>query len=125
VKRDCFIYKSSEAFKKHIYVDKGNAKDIYNFIKGNYDKFNRIGLRVLETENHYYKNYEKAQSFNKIYEMRFLGNPNGRIYCREVKGADGRFCIVMGKVVVYKKSEKIDKSIKSQLKVLETYEYQI
>jgi len=125
VKREYFKFRSSKNYNKHIYVDKKNAKDILKFIKSNYDKFNLIKLRILETEHHYYPKYEKLTNWKNICEMRFLGNPNGRIYCREIKGKNGEFCIVMGKVKEYKKSEDINKVIKDQLRVLETYEYEI
>jgi adenine C2-methylase RlmN of 23S rRNA A2503 and tRNA A37 len=71
VKRECFLYKSSSAFNKHIYVDKGNAKEILKFIKENYDKFNLIRLRILETDHHYYPKYEKLRDYESIAEMRF------------------------------------------------------
>jgi hypothetical protein len=125
VKRECFLYKSSDAFNKHFYIDRASAKDILKVIKTQHPKFNRLRIRVLETENHYYQYYEKTKGFNNITEMRFLGNPNGRIYCREFRAKNGDFCIVLGKCIEYKKSETIDKSIKAQLKVLETYEYEL
>lgn len=125
MKRECFLYISSTKYNKHIYVDKGNAKDIYKIITEDKDKFDRIKNRILETEHHYYEKYEKIKSYINLTEMRFLGNPNARIYCKEFKSKDGSFIILMGKAKQYKKSEKIDKVIKGQLKVLQSYEYDI
>jgi len=125
VKRECFLYKSSTIYNKHIYVDKGNAKDILKIIKEDQVKFNRIKLRILETDHHYYPKYEKLKNYDGLTEMRFLGNPNARIYCKEFKAKDGRFIILMGKSKQYKKSDDINKVIKEQLKVLQKYEYDI
>ena len=123
MKREWFLYKSSSVFNKHIYVDKANAKEILFIIKGDQAKFDRIKLRILETEHHYYDKYQKLQGYKDLTEMRFLGNPNARIYCKEIKLVDGKFCIVMVKGNNYKKSEHIDKVVKAQLKVLNKYEY--
>lgn len=74
MKREFFIYKSSTIYNKHIYVDSANAKEIHEIIKNDQEKFDRIKLRILETEHHYYDKYKKLPGYKDITEMRFLGS---------------------------------------------------
>lgn len=126
MKRECFLFKSSTVgFNKHIYIDKGNAREIYAFIKENEAKFTKIRIRILDTDFHYYDKYEKVKGYKNLTEMRFIGGTNGRIYCKEIKTDNGIFCIIMGKVEASKKTNHINKGIKEKLKVLNGYEYDL
>jgi hypothetical protein len=123
VKRNCFVYKSSNNANKHICIDINEAEDIYTFISQYQKKFDYITNRILETNFIYYDDYEQIEG--DITAMRFFPNGiNVRIYCKEVKTHRGIFYIIMSKVLK-KKSGKINKTIQSKIDALKSYDYEI
>ena len=125
MKRECIIIRSSENFNRHIAIDYQEAKVIMDYfnIPKHEKKFDYLATRILEQPNMYFDNYEQIEG--NITCMRFFpNNENIRIYCQEVKINGETFCIIMSKLLK-KKSEKIDKSIQSQIEQLKTFQYEI
>jgi hypothetical protein len=128
VKRQCFHFKSSSIYNRHIYIDAENAEEIYSYIQGNQKKFSYIIRRILEQNYMYYDDYKKIEIYGKkgLSEMRVHPNgQNGRIYCKEISNEDGQFFVIAIKVLLKKKSQKINKEIEDSIKGLLDYEYDI
>lgn len=129
MKKKCIFYKSSEIYDRHVYFDLDNAKEILEYVTQNERfkmKFEYILDRILEQKFSTYDDYKKLTGYKDISEMRFFPNKeNGRIYCKEVKLGGGTIWIIASKLLVKKKSNNIDKSIKAILASIEKYEYEI
>lgn len=126
--RNCFLYKSSERYQRHVYIDSENAEEIYNLLQDTrvHKKFDYIINRILSQNFIYYEEYEKLKGFNSVSEMRLF--PNGlniRLYCKEIATKSGNFYVVVAKLLEKKKSGKLNNKIKENIKPLETYEYRI
>lgn len=128
MKRKCILYKSSNVFKRHIYIDFENSKEILEYIKGNDKKFRYIVGRILEQNFMYYDDYKPIEIVGKkgITEMRIHPNGiNGRVYCREISTKNGDCFVIAIKVLVKKKSMDISKALENTLKPLLDYEYEL
>ena len=126
MQRSCHHIRSSTAFNRHLYVDTESAKAIEEFLNSNQKlkKFLYITDRILEQQNVYYEEYEKLKGYEGITEIRmFPGGLNIRLYCKEFTSPNGNYYVVIIKLLEKKKSEKIDKKIRSILKAIENYEY--
>ncbi len=123
MKRVCFIYKSSNIYKRCIAIDVELNDSILKFLENrvNRKKFDQIVNHILEQRFYYYDNYVKLP--NGISEMRiYIGNV--RIYCKEIHSTNGFFYVIAAKLEM-KKSQKINKSIQQAIKPIEDYEYDL
>ncbi|HEY1017920.1 MAG TPA: hypothetical protein VGE25_02935 [Sediminibacterium sp.] len=123
--------KSSKDFgsvlNRHFCIDIENADEIFASISNKKKKFWEIVERILTQRNMYYDHYksEKISNLSKgISAIRFLGNENIRIYCKEVSTKEGSFFIVCAKAIK-KKVQKNDKRIDGIINSIVTYEYEI
>lgn len=128
--RKCRIIHSSSIYNRHLCIDIEIEKELTELLINNEKyarKFRYLAGRILEQSNMYYDNYQllERDGSTKITEMRFFPNgDNCRVYCKE-QIIDGKWhCIIMARLLLKKKSQSINKSIKPLLETIKEYEYE-
>lgn len=130
-KRKCIIVRSSDVYNRHICIDLESFDEIEPvlFDGGKYEKkFKYIANRILNEANVYFDLYEKIDNEKgiNISEMKFFpNNDNCRVYCQEISDGANTFYVVMAKILLKKKSQKIGKSITQMIDAIKKYEYEI
>ena len=130
--RTCIKIQSSKRHKRHLCVDASIADEFFNFIntdENHREKFKLIAEHILEERNIYFEGYGKEgynQKTRHVTAMKFFkGGKNVRVYCSEVKTADGVFFVIAAKFLPKKKVQQNDKKIKEFIKSVADYEYQV
>ena len=110
-----------------IYIDKNESDEIGSFLKirSNFETYVLFRQQVFENRRNkeIYKKEKISTKCNNLYALRFDSgkNQNDRIYCLEFH--DGKRRIVLSKLYFGKKSQKINKKLKSGLKPICNREY--
>lgn len=115
--------------KVKIYCDLENAESILSYIQQDekhQKKYQYIKNVILSG----FSNSEifcNLKNWDKLYEMRFFPNVRGkndRIYCKQYE-INNVTHIVMIELFTKKKTEKIDKRIKTRLDIIKNYNYEL
>ncbi|QQS28470.1 MAG: hypothetical protein IPM47_16655 [Sphingobacteriales bacterium] len=106
-----------------IYIDVTNFNGILAVLENNKKKFRRILEEIFNNRynNELYLKEKVTKNAGHITAMKFANQPN-RIYCAEFIMKDGYKNIVLIKEH-NKKSQKIDKKIKTLIETISTYEF--
>jgi hypothetical protein len=107
-----------------IYIDEKNFVDIVKVLKDNKKKFRRILYTILKNQfNNDLYGKEPSSNSKHVTAMKFKGNSNERIYCKEFF-EDGKRVVMI--TTIPKKVQKNNKTIKNLLDTIGgyTYEYQ-
>jgi len=131
VKRKAFVLKQSVTGNKAICIDSKNAKSILAFINKDArhrKKFRYITELILKdirnTDLYDKENINKRAK--QVTAMKFFkGQENARIYCKEQRINNQLFIIVCCELLESKKSQSNNKSIRSLIDKISTYEYEI
>ena len=127
MQRTSLHYQSSTVFEnRHFHIDEGCAIELLEFMENPKmkSKIDYIIKRILNTNFFYYDDYVKIE--NGISEMRIFPNGvNARIYCREVSTINGSHFIIAAKLLVKKKSMKINKQINQFIDPIKDYDYDL
>jgi len=110
VKRQAKIIRSSDDGKRQIAIDSRNAIEISEFIKKNNlsKKFDLI-CRLIVGGTRNTELYDKENINNKckdVTAMKFKGNLNPRIYCKEVKMRNKTLVVIASELDPSKKNKK-------------------
>lgn len=114
--------------KVRIYIDKENAEEIINKLAEYRDKARRVMMYILRCayENDFYGKEKIDNSTKGLTAIKFKGRDNVRIYCKEYYHDEHGLNKSIVFIAVYnKKTQKIDKKLKSFLKKISKYEYKI
>ncbi len=117
-------------FDIYLYVDEENKFKILEFIKENKDRF-RSAIYVLLKGGYNNELYGKESISNKTkyitaFKFKKRKNSNYRIYCKEhIDESTPNIKKVVMITVHNKKTQKIDKRIKSILERISKYNYEI
>lgn len=114
--------------KRHFFVDYECLIEIQIYLDDIKfkKKLDYIIERILNLNTSYYEDYSKLLIYHSISEIRIFPNGmNARIYCKEIYMEDGCTVIIAAKFLKKKKSMKIDKNLKVQIKLIENYTYEI
>jgi len=101
--------------------------EILNHISDKKKKFWEIIERILTQRYMYYDKYDKEKidkHTNNVAAIKFFDADNTRIYCQEMTTKNGEFYIICGEVI-NKKVQKNNKQIKSIIKKVSSYDYEI
>lgn len=114
---------SGDQFK--LYADSTEYQEIIEFLdrKAAFKKF-RVIVRQITTGRYNPDLYDKEDVSGKakgVTAMKFKGKANYRVYCKEYH--DGRRRIVMIQLI-WKKTQKNDKQLRSRLETLGGYDYE-
>ena len=131
MKRKAFVLQKSENGNKAICIDSQNAKTLLSFInrdERHKKKFRYIVELILKdirnTELYDKENINKRAK--NVTAMKFFkGQENARIYCKEKRLNNKLFVIVCCELIESKKTQSNNNKIKSLLKKISTYEYEI
>lgn len=122
------IYESSSG-KVIIYVDKKELAKIEPFLKkiSNFETFVLFRQQVFENRRNkeIYKKENISTKCKNLYAIKFDSgrNQNDRIYCLEFH--DGKRRIVLSKLYVGKKTQKINKKLKASLEPICNRKYKL
>ena len=125
--RNWLKYQDSDCYPRHVFLDAEESEEIVSLLETRAirKKFDYIVNRILNQQNLYYEAYQKIPGYKDLSEMRLF--PNGlniRFYCKEFSCSNGQFYVVVAKLLMKKKSEKINKEIQDLLKPIEDYDYE-
>ena len=129
MKRRAILVDRSKHNTTLIMVDLQNAKEIlpYIMIDGVDKEFKEI-RDILKDNLRNKEKYRKADVSDKaknMYEMRFIrSGRNDRIYCQEINIC-GKRIILMVELFLSKKSQDIQKKIKTRIETMGGYEYEL
>jgi GGDEF domain-containing protein len=129
MKRKAILIDQSKHNTTLIMIDIQNAKDILPYIMkdGVDNEFKEIrGILKENIRNkEKYKKVDVSEKAKNMYEMRFIrSGRNDRIYCQEISISGKRF-IVMVELHEGKKSQDIQKKIKTRIETMGGYEYEL
>jgi hypothetical protein len=129
VKRTAKIFRSAKDGKRHIAVDSENAGEILQFLTENnlYKKFDLICTTILSgiRNNELYDKEDINEKCKHVTAMKFKGNKNTRIYCKEVKQKDKTLIIVTSELLPMKKNQKNKQKEINLIEKVAGYDYQI
>jgi len=129
VKRKATIIQTAKDGKRKIAVDTINAKEIIQFLEERKlkKKFALICQIILEG----IKNtdlYDKENINGKckqVTAIKFKGNQNARIYCKEQKQKDKTLVIITSELLKSKKNQKNQQKEISLIEKVANYDYEI
>jgi len=129
VKRQAKIIRNSDDGKRQIAIDSRNAFEIIDFIKKNKleKKFDLI-CRVILSGVRNPEMYDKENINNKcrdVTAMKFKGNLNPRIYCKEVKMRDKTHVVIASELHPGKKNKKNKSKEINLINKVGGYDYEI
>ena len=130
-KRKAFVLQKSDNGNKAICIDIENAKALLTFLnkdERHKKKFRYISELVLRdirnTELYDKENINKRSK--QVTAMKFFkGQENARIYCKEQRINNRLYVIVCCELLVSKKSQANNKSIRTLIDKISSYEYEI
>lgn len=129
MKRSAKIIRSAKDGKRHIAVDSENADEILQFLTGNnlYKKFDLICTTILSgiRNSELYDKEDINEKCKNVTAMKFKGNKNTRIYCKEVKQKDKTLIIVTSELLPMKKNQKNKQKEINLIEKVAGYDYQI
>ncbi len=111
-----------------VYVDKENKEEILKVLLDNEHKFRKAFYFILrcQYENDVYGKESIDEKTRFLTAIKLKGRTNIRIYCKEYfvdQCPSNKKVVLIG--VYYKKTQKIDKKLKSYLHKISEYEYKI
>lgn len=125
---DSFIleYPEYENCNVEFYISVEIIDDIIELLTGDFrSKFWTKLHYILKGEIHRSgEHYLKLQGYDNIYEIRFTGTKNLRIYCKEYREKGKTRIIIMAKMI-FKKTQKLEKRIKKLIKPIEQTTYEL
>ena len=131
MKRKAIEIRKSNDNKRAIYIDKQNAKEIYNYInqdKRHQKKFRDITNIILEglRNTELYDKEDIDKKSKGVTAMKFFkGQENDRIYCKEVTKEDKTFIVIACELHQKKKSKGISHKEKNIIHKVAEYEYEL
>jgi len=129
VKRQAKIIRSSDDDKRQIAIDSNNAIEIREFLnKNNLNKKFDLMCRTILAGIRNTELYDKENINNKckdVTAMKFKGNLNPRIYCKEVKLRDKTLVIIASELHSSKKNKKNKSKEINLINKVGSYEYEI
>lgn len=129
--RHCKIFAKSPDGKKAVCIDAENEAEIMQYVLQTpryKEKFMHIIQLILGGHRNtelYDKEDIDAKSKHVTAMKFFKGQENGRIYCKEMRTADGLFVVVTSEVYPRKKSEGVSKKEIPIIHKVASYEYKI
>ena len=121
----------SKSGNRAIYIDEENREEILAYIRQDErhkKKFKFIAELILEGHRNT-ELYDKEEINSKckgVTAMKFFkGQDNDRIYCREIISPKGVFIVVAAHLLEKKKTQQINKKIKTLLENIGGFEYEI
>jgi hypothetical protein len=130
VPRRTFQYiKSSEKDHRHLYVDSKNASVIFAFLESDAQRTKKFRHNIDLVLNHKYTNdvFEHEPVDDEtigVYAFKLKVGINPRIYCKTYETESG-FHIILVELVTHKASQKLTKPLKTIIRKVATYEYEI
>lgn len=129
MKRQAKIIRSSDDDKRQIAIDSNNAIEIREFLnKNNLNKKFDLICRTILAGIRNTELYDKENINNKckdVTAMKFKGNLNPRIYCKEVKLRDKTLVIIASELHSSKKNKKNKSKEINLINKVGSYEYEI
>ncbi|HDR52198.1 MAG TPA: hypothetical protein ENN90_11365 [Mariniphaga anaerophila] len=129
MKRQAKIIRSSDDDKRQIAIDSNNAIEIREFLnKNNLNKKFDLMCRTILAGIRNTELYDKENINNKckdVTAMKFKGNLNPRIYCKEVKLRDKTLVIIASELHSSKKNKKNKSKEINLINKVGSYEYEI
>lgn len=129
--RQAQILKSSEDGKRHICADCENWDAIKAFLReddARLKKFWQVSdliLRGLRNKELYDKENIDEKTKDVTAMKLFKGGQNIRLYCKEQKGINGTFYIIVAELLPKKKDQKVKGKTKTLIQKVGSYEYKI
>lgn len=129
--RAAHILKSSEDGRRHICADSENWKEIKAFLKEDQKRLNKFWdicgliLQGLRNSELYDKENIDAKTKDVTAMKMFKRGQNIRLYCKEQKGINGTFYIIVAELLPKKKDQKVKGKSKALIQKVGSYEYQI
>ena len=129
MKREAKIIQSSNDGKRQIAIDSVNASEIIEFIKkhnfsNKFDLICRTILAGIRNTELYDKENINSRCKN-VTAMKFKGNLNPRIYCKEVKLKDKTLVIIASELHPSKKNQKNKSKEMNLINKVGGYKYEI
>lgn len=112
-------FKGIDRASVKLYMDLDNWEEIVEILKNDRPRFKLIVREIFS--GRFNDSLYKKEDEN-IAAMRFLGNPNSRIYCKEIRD-NGKRVVVMARALPHKSKEKNDKKIKDILTGIKNTDY--
>ena len=129
MKRIAKIMRSAEDGKRFIAIDSANEKKILQFIEDKrlIKKFELICLTILSgTRNAgLYDKEDINERCKAVTAMKFKGNLNARIYCKEVKLKNKTLIIIASELLESKKNQKNQHKEINMIEKVASYDYKI
>jgi hypothetical protein len=125
-----FTYiKSSLKGHRQLYVDEKNAQEILTFLKSDAQITKKFWHNIDLVLNHKYTNdvFEHEPVDDEtigVYAFKLKVGINPRIYCKTYETESG-FHIILVELVTHKASQKLTKPLKTIIRKVATYEYEI
>lgn len=131
MKRKAFILQKSENGRKAICIDEANAKILLEFLnkderhKKKFRYISELILRGIRNTELYDKENINKRAKHVTAMKFFKGQENARIYCKEQRLNNQLFVIICCELIVSKKSQSNNKSIRALIDKISNYEYEI
>ena len=129
MKKIAKIIKSSKDGKRHIAVDTNNADEILKFLTANnlVKKFELIcGVVLLGFRNSdLYDKEDINKRCRHVTAMKFKGNINARIYCKEINQENRTLIIVAAELLPGKKNQKNRQKEVNLIEKVAGYDFEI
>lgn len=129
--RVAYIIKSSADKQRHICIDRENEAEIFRFLKEDPARAKKFAM-VVEMLSQGIRNtelYDKENIDEKTKHVTaiklFKTGQNIRLYCKEIKGGQGTFYIIVAELLRKKKEQKVSGKTKTLIQKVGGYEYVI
>ncbi|MEI6143035.1 MAG: hypothetical protein WCP85_27400 [Mariniphaga sp.] len=129
MKRTAKIIRSADDGKRHIAVDTENWNEILEFLKSKnlIKKFDLICQVIFSgfRNSDLYDKEDINDRCKHVTAMKFKGNINARIYCKEVKIKDMTIVIITSELLESKKNQKNKHKEITLIEKVSSYDYEI